>query len=112
MAAAPGLPASSFVSQLKTYCLARKSTGWKVIVLTLLAESNSPRNVLRNQVNVLIRADNSFYDGLADIAADPTIGIDAAAFDTSLYSDGIHPTALGQSYIKPIVKPVVVSLLP
>jgi lysophospholipase L1-like esterase len=58
----------------------------------------------------------SFYaegrlDGLVDVAADPILGPDAAALDTALYSDGLHPTTAGQNRIGALAIPVIDRLL-
>lgn len=98
------ITAATFVADLKTYCLARIAAGWKVVVMTILPKANDVTfNAKRNSANTLIRADTSFYDALVDLAANGTIGPDAAATDTSLYFDGVHPTVLGNSIIAPIV---------
>lgn len=102
---------ASFFADLKAYCLARKAVGWKIILGTLLPNTNSGFNTKRNAANVLINADPSFYDVLADFASDATMGTDAAASDTGLYVDGVHPTAAGHVILGAIEEAAILSLL-
>lgn len=102
---------STFVASLKAYCLARRAAGWKIVLATVLPQTASGFNANRNTANALIRADTSFYDALADFAADPTMGPDAAAADTSLYVGGEHPTEAGQTILAPIAEQAIDSLL-
>jgi lysophospholipase L1-like esterase len=106
-----GGAAATFVANLKTYCLARKATGWQVVVLTVTPRTNSGFNATRNAANTLIRADPSFYDALADVAADVDVGCDACASNTTFYSDGTHPTPAGHAKIAPYVISALQSLL-
>ena len=101
----------TWVASLKSYCQARQTVGWKVVLLTVLPQIAPGFNAHRNTANALIRADNSFYDALADIASDPTIGPDAAASDTTYYYDGEHLTALGDSIVAPYVTAAIQTLL-
>lgn len=93
---------TNYFNNVKTYCQARQAAGWKVIMCTITPSTAVGFNAARNTQNTAIRADPSFYDALSDFAADPTMGPDAAASDTSLYSDGKHPTNLGHSILAPI----------
>ena len=100
------------VADLKTYCLARKATGWKVIVLTQLPSSFNPEfNARRNVANTLTRADPSFYDALCDVGADPVFGTDASGADTEIYLDGIHPTPATHARMAPYLYASMQSLL-
>lgn len=107
-----GISASTFFNDLKTYCLARKATGWKVIVCTLLPQDlgNPAVNPLRNAINTMIRNDSSFYDVLADTGAESHIGPDAAASNTALYYDGEHMTSTAQAYFEAVVETAALTL--
>lgn len=107
-----GITAAAFVNDLKTYCLARKATGWKVVVCTLLPQNlgNPAVNPLRNAINALIAGDPSFYDVLADTGAESHIGPDAAASNTALYYDGEHMTSTAQAYFEAVVETAVLTL--
>lgn len=64
---------------------------------TLLPRTTPDFNPFRAVFNSTVRAAGSqYYDAIADFAADPVIGIDAAASDTTWFSDTIHPTAAAQ----------------
>ena len=104
-----GLGASTLVADLKAYCLARKaaSPGLKIVIATLLPQTTSGFNTFRDAVNPLIKADNSWYDAIADFAADPTMGCDACAGNTTYFSDGEHPTAAGQAILGPIARAAI-----
>lgn len=102
--------ATTFVADLKAYCLARKAVGWKVVVATVLPSTLLGFNTKRNAANVLIVADTSFYDALARFDLDATMGPDAAASNTTYYSDGTHPTAAGHVILAPIAKAAIESV--
>jgi len=96
----------TFYNNLKASCLARRATGWKTVVLTLLPQSTShnPFNTFRNSVNSMIYADHSWCDAIADVASDATFGTDAAANNTTYYSDGLHPTSTTHNLMAPYVE--------
>jgi hypothetical protein len=102
-----------WLADLAAYCDARRSAGFKVIASTL-----HPKGFVvgwedaRNYVNPVIRTwVGSHCDGVADYAAHPIMGPQAAASDITLYSDGTHPTALGQTYNLAVFDPIINSLL-
>lgn len=99
----PSLGAATWKANLKAYCQARQLAGWKVVLLTVLPQTTPGFNTIRNAANDLIYGDPTFYDALADVAADPTIGADAAASDLTYYSDGEHPTQAANIIIAPYV---------
>jgi lysophospholipase L1-like esterase len=103
---------TSFVANLKAYCLARKaaSPGLKIVLATLLPQTTSGFNTFRDAVNVLIHGDNSYYDVLADFAANPTMGCDACAASTTYFSDGEHPTPAGHAILGPIAQAAIQSV--
>jgi lysophospholipase L1-like esterase len=104
--------AATFVANVKTYCLARKaaSPGLKIVLATLLPQTTSGFNTFRDTVNASIYADNSYYDALADFAADPTMGCDSCAASTTYFSDAEHPTAAGHAILGPIAKAAIQSV--
>jgi lysophospholipase L1-like esterase len=102
---------TQFYNNLKTYCLARKSAGWRVIACTPLACITSGFAARRAEAVALIRGDNSFYDALCDFAADSTFGPDASCSDTNLFVDGVHPTTNGYTLMAPIAAAAVRTLL-
>lgn len=96
---AGGTTAAQLVADIKAYCLARQSAGWTVVVCTLLPGIGGGYNAFRNAVNALLVADSSFYSVICRFDLDPIMGPDGAENDAALYSDGVHPTQLGQNYL-------------
>lgn len=95
---ASGASAATLFADTKAYCLNRRTNGWnRIILATMLPSTGTGFNTKRNSLNSLIAADPSFYDVLCDFGGDATMGPDAAASNTALYSDGTHPTAVGQT---------------
>ena len=100
---APVTPtAAEFASDLGDYCLAMKADGLidRLIVSTIPPRTTAGFNTWRNAVNTIITggtwAVDHAVDAICDQGADATMGPDAAASDTSLYGDGVHPTTAGQ----------------
>jgi hypothetical protein len=94
--------AAQFVADLKTFCLARRSAGFKIIVCTMLPCGSYDSAAFRTSSRSLIFADPSFYDYVVDYG-DPatTMGAEAAKNDASLYSDTVHPTDFGYGLLEP-----------
>lgn len=103
---------STFVANLKAYCLARKAAnpGMKIVLATLLPQVASGFNTFRSSVNSLIHGDNSYYDALADFAADATMGCDACAANTTYFPDGEHPSVAGHAILGPIARAAIQSI--
>jgi lysophospholipase L1-like esterase len=97
------------IESLRLYYLGRKTAGYnRVVGITWTPRTTPAFNAARAQVNTAIRTwVGTAIDRLADFALDATMGPDAAASDTSLYSDGIHPTALGHSLLEPVYRAAV-----
>lgn len=104
--------ASTFVANLKSYCLARKAAtpGLKIVLATVLPQTTAGFNTFRDAVNPLVKADPSFWDAIADFAANATMGCDSCAANTTYYSDGEHPTAAGHAILAPIAKAAIQSV--
>ncbi len=105
---------ATFVATLKTFCLARISRGFRVVVCTTTPSGIANGISRARTANGLIKADTSFWHALADYGVDSgtTMGADAACLDSSLYQvDQIHPTPLGNSLIAPIVSVAGMSLI-
>jgi lysophospholipase L1-like esterase len=104
--------ASTFVANVKAYCLARKaaSPGLKIVLATLLPQTTSGFNTFRDAVNTAIHADSSFYDALADFAANATMGCDACAANTTYFLDGEHPSPAGHAILGPIAQAAIQSV--
>jgi lysophospholipase L1-like esterase len=100
---------STFVANVKAYCLARKasSPGLKIVLATVLPQTTTGFNTFRDAVNVAFKADPSFYDVIADFAADPTMGCDACAANTTYFPDGEHPSIAGHAILGPIAQAAI-----
>jgi lysophospholipase L1-like esterase len=92
--------------------LARKaaSPGLKIVLATVLPQTTSGFNTFRDTVNASIHADNSYYDALADFAANATMGCDSCAASSTYFSDGEHPTAAGHAILGPIARAAIQSV--
>ena len=109
-----GRSAAQIYADIQTYAGYVRASGGKIIVATLLPNKawNGTQQTTRNDLNTLIRTNwASFADGLADFAADPTMGPQAAASDNALYPDGLHPSRVGHSYLAPIAAAAIQALL-
>ncbi|HXB12189.1 MAG TPA: SGNH/GDSL hydrolase family protein, partial [Bacteroidia bacterium] len=80
------------ISDLSTYCKARRAIGWKCIPVTMVSRTGFDTG--KNSYNTLIRQNwSEFADGLADVAADPSLGADGASTNTLyIQAGGVHPT--------------------
>lgn len=97
-------------ADLKSYCEDRRAVGWKIVLGTILPNDFAAQ-VRRNTINAMIRNDPSFYDALADFAANTTIGEDGDEDNLTYYSDGVHLTAAGQGILVPIHAAALDSIL-
>lgn len=101
--------ATTFSADLKAYLQARRSAGWTVVACTLLPRNDATHNARRATVNTTMRSWGTAdgVDYLIDFAADATMGPDAAASDTLLYSDGTHPTTAGHQNLAAVAAAVL-----
>jgi lysophospholipase L1-like esterase len=115
---------SAWLAALFAYTDQLRAAGIKVGVGTLLPRvagnvaNQIPFNTRRAEVNAAIRAAvGTRITAVIDYAADPVMGPDAAATDTALYMDGLHPTYScgygcgGQGKLAAIYHPVADALL-
>lgn len=101
--------AEQYLADLITYLAARRAAGWDRIILATILPRNQTTyasfNAKRDIANPVMRTwVGTHCDAIADFAADPTMGPQAAAADTSLYYDGVHPTLAGQTIMKEIFR--------
>lgn len=108
-------------ANIKTYCQARVTAGWKVIVCTCLPRTQAGINTnfetYRLSVNSMINA-NAVSEGwasaVADIGSDATIGVLSAAtspYPGGLYLDGTHLTASGHAIAATYITAALTSIL-
>src|ERR1022692_1518107 len=74
---------------------------------TTLPQTTTGFNTFRNSVNAAFKADPSFWDAIADFAADPKMGCDACAANTTYYPDGEHPSIAGHAILGPIAQAAI-----
>lgn len=110
-----GVTGATAYSRLQTYCAARRSAGWKVVVLTLLPREAgaSGFETERQSFNTSVRTNwATFADALADVGNDATIGPNNADASTTYYqTDRIHLTEAGYRIVAPLVKTALLTLL-
>lgn len=107
------LTAQQLYDGLKSYCLARKTAGFKVIICTEIDAQET--NVLTNgwhtkyvDLNTLIRDDHSFADMVADLGAIPEL--QDATNTTYFNADKIHQTEAGSLKIAECVSAQIQAL--
>lgn len=112
-----GASVEETTARIVTFGQARRRAGFRVVIGTLLPStvhlaSGNEYEAARQRVNASLRAQVArFADALADIGADPTIGVASAATNREYYlRDGIHPTGEGHSIIAAIVKRAILAL--
>ncbi len=105
-----GLTAAQEYDALRTYCLARRAAGFRVLVLTVLP-SNRPETfeAIRLAYDAMLRDGwDTFADGLVDVAADHRIGDTGDELDGQFYlEDQIHLTNAGGAVMASIAAPVL-----
>jgi hypothetical protein len=109
--------ASAYLSTLYSVTDQIRALGAKVVICTILPKSSAwsgylTHNAYRATLNAQLRLDVGIkFDALADFAADPNIGQDAAAAGAN-YVDGLHLTGTAHgTYAKPIWVAAINSLL-
>jgi lysophospholipase L1-like esterase len=103
-----GRTAAQVYADTQSYCSSVRASGGLVIVSTLLPRTSyGVSNVTEFATfNSNLRANwASFADGFVDFANEPTMGTGAA--NTSLYVDGLHPTAYGNSLLAAYAAPEI-----
>lgn len=103
---------TQYAADVGTFLLAQKAAGWdKIVLITLPPSSAVGFNAWRNTVNGIWTgtgwAAAHGVDAIADFAADPTIGPDAAGSNTTYYGDGTHPTDACIAIMEPIYRAAV-----
>lgn len=102
--------AQAYANALNAYVSQIRATGAKVVISTNLPQNqmnvdyNAQFNRRRAELATILRS-ATWADGLADYAADTTIGGDGAAGQPTLFQDGVHPTDHGQRVLANVYKP-------
>jgi len=86
-----GGSATTTLNYLNGYCRARHLRGFKCGVMTMMDRSGA--DTFKNSYNTAIRTYwPVFADFLVDPGADPLLGCDGCAANTTYFSTGLHPT--------------------
>jgi hypothetical protein len=109
----PAFDAEAAFRHLASYCRDRRLAGYQVVVLTVLPrEGLEEFERARIVLNEKLRAGwSDFADGLADVAAESTVGRAGAEFDTRYYRDTVHLTPAGYAVVAARVASAVRALL-
>jgi lysophospholipase L1-like esterase len=109
----PPFDAEAAFAHLASYCRDRRRAGYRVLVLTVLPrEGPEEFERARTALNARLRAGwSDFADGLADVAAERTIGRAGAEFDACYYRDTVHLTPAGYALVAVRVARAVRALL-
>lgn len=103
-----GLSTSTFLTNLASYLDDLRAAGAYMVLCTVLPATAVGFNTWRNTVNATLTTwVGTHCDVICDFAADGTMGPDAAASDTLLYSDGTHPTSTGMANLEVIYRAVI-----
>jgi hypothetical protein len=96
-----GLPPATLYTFLQGEVQTLKRGGCKVFVSTLLDYTGTGADANKNAYNNLIRTGivASGADGITDMAADPVLGADGAAANTTFFNGGLHPTDAGEPHL-------------
>jgi lysophospholipase L1-like esterase len=115
---AAGFSGTTYVAALKTYCQSRKAAmvapQKRIVICTTLPGIPITDNGFESQRligNLGMLADGSFWDGYANLAADPVMGLQATNSDPTYYSDGVHPTNAGNDLLAPWISRAVEVLI-
>lgn len=106
---------AGYLAAIAAYHDARRAAGWKTIACTELPAFSggqaSAYSSWRTTFNAGVRTWQGVHcDAIADFAADPTIGVDGAQLDASLYSGSIHPINPAQAIMATIMEGAMLSL--
>lgn len=109
------MTADAFLTALYDYIVQVKAaapTLKKVLVCAVLPSNNTPGfNAKRNYVNGMLRAAvGNQIDGFIPLGEHPEM-TDAAADNAAIFGDGLHPTPLGQGYLKAVYAAAVDSIV-
>lgn len=104
--------AASMLTKMATYLDNRRAAGWYVIIWTVLPRTTAGFNTKRNTANATILTWAGVHCDMVVDFSGTSMGPDAAASDTSLYYDGIHPTLAGNRVLFASFQPILDALRP
>jgi lysophospholipase L1-like esterase len=96
-------------ADMEALVAAVQADGGEAIVCSLLPASTltSGEQAYRTAYVAALQADHAFADGFIDFDAEPTMGPDAAASNTTYYTDGVHPTSVGHEIMAEFAADVI-----
>lgn len=99
-----GASPAQAVSNLRAYCQARRTVGFRVLTLTVLPRRAADFEALRTEANRLLRSQwREFADGLIDVAGD-VVGQSGQNEDVTYYlPDGTHLNNAGEQRVAAMV---------
>lgn len=101
---------NTILTNLASYCDARRAAGWKVAVGTGIprgpgGSGSAATETWRATFNATVRTWVGVHcDAIMDFAADPIMGDYAQTTNATYFIDQIHPTDIGQIRLKDIAK--------
>ena len=109
---------NQFLADYAAVCDTLRAAGIKVVVCTILPNTNSGFNTKRNSANTELRLWTTggsvvagvHADAICDFAANATMGPDAAASNATYYPDGVHPSDAGHVILETVLRPVLNSM--
>lgn len=102
-----GRTAAQIMSDIETWCLARREVGFKTIVLTLHPENDAGYMAMRAEFNASLLANHDFCDAVADTSGETRLD----PLNPIYYADHIHLTQAGYELISPFVDVVINGLI-
>lgn len=102
--------ATTFLTNLKSYCQGARAAGWYVIVGTVLARAASIGGAASIDETVRATANAEitnganigvFWDAVADVASDAIMGPFSWTANATYTLDGTHPTVAGHALLAP-----------
>lgn len=108
---------STFLTNLASYCDARRAAGWFVVLCTLLPDTEATAvsngyEAKRTTANAsIVTWAGTHCDKVCDLAANSTMGGPTSSDDTTYYlSDKVHPNLVGQQYLSNLFIPSIAAL--
>lgn len=113
MALAPTVDGETAYNNLVTYCQARQTAGWDVVVLNCINREDVDIETQRAIFNGLIASNwATFADAYVDLAGDARIGANNAANNlTYFFNDKVHLNDVGNEIVIGLLKAAIDTLL-
>ncbi|HVG83520.1 MAG TPA: SGNH/GDSL hydrolase family protein, partial [Vicinamibacterales bacterium] len=98
---ANGSSAADAVTHMQAWVAARYAAGWHRVVLVSMTPCKSKVSEANRTIynNALVAGEGVWFDALADVHTDTTIGEANDEDNATYYQDGVHPTAAGNDIL-------------